>query len=146
MFLGQFNHGVDDKGRVIIPNRLRASLGERFFMTRGIDGCVFVYPESEYQALTEKLNSKPQLDRKTLLLQRFFLGSEASVDGQGRVAIPSNLRGWAKIEEQGEVVIVGMGSRVEIWNKDSWSQYNDELTDSVISDAARDLGLEWHGV
>jgi MraZ protein len=141
VFQGEFDHSVDDKGRVIIPTRFRSSLGERFFMTKGVGGCIFVYTEGAYKDLSETLNQQRQLDEHTMRLQRFFTATETSVDGQGRVAIPSKLRDWAKIGEQGDVVIVGTGSRIEIWSQASWTRYNDELTDAMISASAREVGI-----
>lgn len=141
VFQGEFDHSVDDKGRVIIPNRFRASLGVRFYMTKGVGGCIFIYTEAGYSVLSEKLAEQKQLDEYTMRLQRFFTSTEASVDTQGRVAIPSKLREWAKIPEQGDVVIVGTGSRIEIWSQQAWERYNDELTDAMISEAAREVGI-----
>ena len=141
VFQGEFDHSVDDKGRVIIPNRFRSSLGERFFMTKGVGGCIFIYTESAYKTLSDTLQNQRQLDEHTMRLQRFFTSTEASVDGQGRVAIPSKLRDWAKIGEQGNVVIVGTGSRIEIWSEDRWDSYNDALTDLMITESAREIGI-----
>lgn len=141
VFQGEFDHSVDDKGRVIIPTRFRSSLGERFYMTKGVGRCIFVYTESAYKDLSETLSSQRQLDEHTMRLQRFFTATEASVDGQGRVAIPGKLREWAKIAEQGEVVIVGAGSRIEIWSGAAWDTYNAELTDAMISESAREVGI-----
>ncbi len=141
VFQGEFDHSVDDKGRVIIPNRFRSSLGERFYMTKGVGGCIFVYTEGAYKDLSDTLQSQRQLDEHTMRLQRFFTSTEASVDGQGRVAIPSKLRDWAKIGEQGDVVIVGTGSRIEIWGREAWNRYNDELSDAMITESAREIGI-----
>lgn len=142
VFQGEFDHSVDDKWRVIIPNKFRSSLGERFFMTKGVGGCIFVYTEAGYKELSETLNKQRQLDEHTMRLQRFFTATETSVDGQGRVAIPSKLREWAKIGEQGgDVVIVGTGSRIEMWSKLSWDRYNDNLTDAMITESAREVGI-----
>lgn len=141
MFQGEFDHSVDDKGRVIIPNRFRASLGERFYMTKGVGGCIFVYTEAAYKELSDTLSRQRQLDEHTMRLQRFFTATETGVDGQGRVAIPSKLREWAKIPEQGDVVIVGTGSRIEIWSQEAWDRYNGDLTDAMISESAREVGI-----
>lgn len=141
VFQGEFDHSVDDKGRVIIPTRFRSSLGERFYMTKGLDGCIFVYTEAAYKDLSETLSRQRQLDEHTMRLQRFFTSTEASVDGQGRVAIPSKLREYAKIGAEGDVVIVGTGSRLEIWSADSWARYNGDLTAEMITESARELGI-----
>ncbi len=141
VFQGEFDHSVDDKGRVIIPTRFRSSLGERFYMTKGLDGCIFVYTEAAYKDLSETLSRQRQLDEHTMRLQRFFTSTEVSADGQGRVAIPIKLREYAKIGEQGDVVIVGTGSRLEIWSAESWALYNDDLTAEMITESARELGI-----
>jgi len=141
VFQGEFDHSVDDKGRVIIPTRFRSSLGERFYMTKGVGGCIFVYTEAAYKDLSETLQKQRQLDEHTMRLQRFFTSTEASVDGQGRVAIPAKLREWAKIGEQGDVVIVGTGSRLEMWSRPAWERYNDALTDDMITESAREVGI-----
>ncbi len=141
VFQGEFDHSVDEKGRVIIPTRFRSSLGERFYMTKGLDRCIFIYTEAAYKDLSETLSRQPPLDPFTLNLQRFFTSTEASVDGQGRVAIPPKLRKHAKIDEQGDVVIIGTGSRIEIWAAAAWEQYNDTLTTEVISASAREVGI-----
>ncbi len=141
VFQGEFDHSVDDKGRVIIPTRFRSSLGERFYMTKGMDGCIFVYTEAAYKDLSETLSRQRQLDEHTMRLQRFFTSTEVSADTQGRVAIPIKLREYAKIGEQGAVVIVGTGVRIEIWSAKSWERYNDDLTAVMITESARELGI-----
>ncbi len=141
VFQGVYDHSVDDKGRVIIPTKLRSSIGDRFYMTKGLGGCIFVYTELEYKNLTETLQKQRQLDEHTLRLQRFFTSTESGVDTQGRVAIPAKLREWAKIGDQGDVVIVGTTNRIEIWSRASWDNYNDQLTDAMISESAREVGI-----
>lgn len=141
IFQGEFDHSVDEKGRVIIPTKFRSSLGERFYMTKGLGGCVFVYTESAYKDLSETLSRQRQLDEHTMRLQRFFTSSELSADNQGRVAIPAKLREYAKIALLDEVVIVGTGSRIEIWSSQSWDVYNDHLTAEMITESARELGI-----
>ena len=141
VFQGEFDHSVDDKGRVIIPTKFRSSLGERFYMTKGLGGCIFVYTEPGYKDLSETLSRQRQLDEHTMRLQRFFTSTELNVDGQGRVAIPAKLREYAKIGEQGDVVIVGTGSRIEIWSSRSWALYNEDLTAEMITESARELGI-----
>lgn len=141
VFQGEFDHSVDDKGRVIIPSRFRNLLGERFYLTKGLDHCIFVYTEAEFKIMSEKLAAQRQLDEKTIRLQRFFTSTESSVDNQGRVALPLKLRKYAGIEETSEVTLVGTGNRIEIWESNAWIAYNDDLTDDVISEAAREVGL-----
>ena len=141
LFQGEFDHSVDDKGRVIIPTKFRSSLGERFYMTKGLGGCLFVYTEADYKELSETLSRQRQLDEHSMRLQRFFTSSELSADAQGRVAIPAKLREYAKIGLLDEVVIVGTGSRIEIWSSKSWMVYNENLTAEMITESARELGI-----
>jgi MraZ protein len=141
VFQGESEHSLDDKWRVIIPTRLRSSLGERFYMTKGIGGCIFVYTESAYKDMTEKLQKQRDLSLHALRLLRFFTSTESTADNQGRVQIPANLRDWAKIGEQSDVVIVGTGSKIEIWSRDAWIAYNDQLTDAMINESAREVGI-----
>ena len=141
VFQGEFDHSVDDKGRVIIPTKFRTSLGERCYMTKGLGGCLFVYTESSYKDLSETLARQKQLDEHTMRLQRFFTSSELYPDNQGRVSIPAKLREYAKISLLDEVVVVGTGSRIEIWSSRSWAVYNDQLTAEMITESARELGI-----
>jgi MraZ protein len=132
---------VDDKGRVIIPLRFRNELGNTFVITKGLDRCLFVYRENDFLEMEKKLEAQPALDRHTIRLQRWFSAEaiETQVDNQGRVAIPSNLRDFAGIDE--EVVIVGAGSRIEVWSRAGWDAFNASLTDEDISLSAAEVGL-----
>ncbi len=116
MFMGQYEHSVDAKGRTIIPARYREDLGETFVVTRGLDGCLFLYPQSEWQNFVDKLQKLPS-NQNTRKIQRQFLSKamEVMVDKQGRILIPALLRKDAAIEK--EVVFVGMMNRVEVWDK-----------------------------
>lgn len=111
---------VDDKGRVVIPLRFRASLGERFIVTRGFEGCVFVFTNDRWQAFSERFNDGANFEPRKLKLQRFLYSAatEVSPDSQGRIAIPQELREWAGIVPNSEVAIIGCANRVEIWAKD----------------------------
>ncbi len=141
MFRGAHYHSVDDKGRVIIPLRFRNELGNTFVITKGLDRCLFVFREDAFSEMEKKLEAQPALDKHTIRLQRWFSAEalETQVDSQGRVAIPSNLRDFAVIGE--DVVIVGAGSRIEIWSRDGWDAFNASLTDSDISESAAEVGL-----
>ena len=141
MFRGAHYHSVDDKGRVIIPLRFRNELGNTFVITKGLDRCLFVFREDAFSDMEKKLEAQPALDKHTIRLQRWFSAEalETQVDSQGRVAIPSNLRDFAVIGE--DVVIVGAGSRIEIWSRDGWDAFNASLTDSDISESAAEVGL-----
>ena len=120
MFMGEYNHSVDAKGRLIVPSKFREQLGNEFVVTKGMDGCLFVFDNSEWQAFAEKLRSLPMIDKEVRQFTRFFLAGAASVevDKQGRILIPSVLREFADITK--DAVLIGVGSRIEIWSKDRW--------------------------
>lgn len=123
MFVGEYQHTLDDKGRVIIPARLREELGERFVITRGLDRCLFVYHLDEWSAIEQKVKALPVNRSDARAFTRFFFSgaAEAETDRQGRVLIPQNLRDYAGIEK--EVVIVGVSNRVEVWSEKAWTEY-----------------------
>lgn len=141
MFRGGFVHNIDDKGRVIVPQKFRLLLGEKFVITKGLDGCLWVFTDEEFRKLDERLKTQPILDPNAVRLQRFFSGEavDAAADAQGRVAIPANLREYAAIEK--EVMIVGTGNRVEIWSKPKWDEISDILSDDLIRESAREIGF-----
>lgn len=116
MFMGQYEHSIDAKGRTIIPAKYREDLGEVFVVTRGLDGCLFLYPQLEWQTFVEKLQQLPS-NQNTRKIQRQFLSKamEVALDKQGRILIPALLRKEAALEK--EVVFLGMMNRVEIWDK-----------------------------
>lgn len=116
MFMGQYEHSIDAKGRVIIPAKYREDLGESFVVTRGLDGCLFLYPQEEWEAFVAKLQQLPS-NQNTRTIQRQFLSKamEVALDKQGRILVPALLRTSAALEK--EVVFVGMMNRVEVWDK-----------------------------
>ena len=120
MFRGEHRHTVDPKGRLIIPSKFREVLGDEFVVTKGMDGCLFVFDDPEWQAFEEKLRALPMIDKEARQFTRFFLAGAASVevDKQGRILLPAVLREFAGITK--DAVLVGVGSRVEIWSKDRW--------------------------
>lgn len=120
MFLGEFIHTVDDKGRVTIPARFRPDLTTGVVVTRGLDGCLALYPIVEWASLAGRVNALPITDRRARDLRRFVFGSAAETmpDRQGRVLIPVYLRQFAGID--GEVTVVGMNTYIEIWNPETW--------------------------
>ncbi len=120
MFMGEYNHTIDAKGRLIIPSKFREVLGDEFVVTKGMDGCLFVFDQPEWQAFEEKLRGLPMIDKEARQFTRFFLAGAASVevDKQGRILLPAVLREFAGITK--DTVLVGVGSRVEIWSKDRW--------------------------
>jgi MraZ protein len=120
MFLGEFNHTVDEKGRITVPARFRPELALGVVVTRGLDGCLALYPNAEWDTLAQQLNTLPLTDRRARDFRRFMFGSasEAVPDRQGRVLIPGYLRQYAAID--GEVTVVGMNTYIEIWNPETW--------------------------
>ena len=120
MFMGEYNHTIDAKGRLIIPSKFREALGDEFVVTKGMDGCLFVFDNSEWQNFAEKLRELPMMDKEVRQFTRFFLAGAASVevDKQGRILLPSVLREFADITK--DAVLVGVGSRIEIWSKNRW--------------------------
>lgn len=142
MFSGASHHNLDAKGRAVLPAKFRYSLGQRFMLTRGLGGCLWVFPEQAWRALEERLASLSLTNSNGLALQRFFLGSavECEVDNQGRVPIPAFLREVAKIEK--EMVVVGIGKRIEIWAREVWDAYDQQqLSDENIRDIAQDMEI-----
>ncbi|MDO5026223.1 MAG: division/cell wall cluster transcriptional repressor MraZ [Tissierellia bacterium] len=126
MYIGEYIHSIDSKGRVIMPQKFRDQLGPSFFITRGIDGCLFVYDESEWQAMYDKMKDLKLTSKKAREFSRFLYAParEVEVDKQGRIIIPQNLREYADIKK--EVAITGVASRIEIWSKERYDQYNIE--------------------
>lgn len=123
MFMGEYRHHADDKGRVIVPAKFRDELGSAFIVTRGLDRCLFVYPAEEWKKLEEQLKSLPLTKKDARAFTRFFFSGavECNLDKQGRVSITSPLRQYAQLEK--ECVIIGVTNRVEIWSKTIWEEY-----------------------
>lgn len=126
MLIGEFEHSLDSKGRLIMPAKLRETIGEKFVVTKGLDGCLFAFSITEWQKFEEKLKSLPLSNRNSREFTRFFLSgaTECEIDKQGRFLIPNNLRESANLQK--EVVIIGVGTRIEIWDKEKWDSYNNE--------------------
>ena len=126
MLIGEFEHSLDAKGRLIMPAKLREALGDKFVVTKGLDGCLFAFSIEEWSNFEEKLKSLPLSNRNSREFTRFFLSgaTECEIDKQGRFLIPTNLRETATLQK--EVVIIGVGTRIEIWDKEKWNSYNDE--------------------
>ena len=126
LFIGEYEHSVDVKGRIIMPSKLREDIGEKFIITKGLDKCLFAYSKSEWINFEEKLKTLPLTNKNARDFVRFFLSGavECEIDKQGRFLVPSNLRTYAKLEK--ETVIIGVGTRLEIWNKADWEKYSSE--------------------
>ncbi len=130
MFMGEFVHTIDEKGRLTIPSRLREGLGERFIVTRGLDQCLYVYPPDEWEVMEKKLKNLPftRADARALKRLLFSGAVEVERDKQNRILITQNLREYAKLAS--EVVIIGVSDHVEIWSQEAWKEYSEEASSS----------------
>ncbi|MGL5260353.1 MAG: division/cell wall cluster transcriptional repressor MraZ [Lachnospiraceae bacterium] len=141
MFIGEYNHTIDTKGRLIIPAKFREDLGEEFFITKGLDGCLFIYDKKEWNAFEEKLRTLPITTKDARKFTRFFLAGagEVTVDKQGRILVPTSLREFAQLTK--EVVLIGVANRVEVWSKELWEEAStyDDMDD--IAEHMAELGL-----
>ena len=142
MLIGEFEHSLDAKGRLIMPAKLREDIGERFVVTKGLDGCLFAFSLTEWTNFEEKLKTLPLSNKNSREFTRFFLSgaTECEIDKQGRFLIPNNLRQVANLQK--EVIIIGVGTRIEIWNKDKWKSYsNDSISVEDIAESMTMLGI-----
>lgn len=130
MFMGEYQHSIDDKGRLIIPAKFRDALGPTFIVTRGLDQCLFVYPMSEWKVLEQKLKALPLMKSDARAFTRFFFSgaTECELDKQGRIHIPKILADHAKLEK--DCVVIGVSNRVEIWSKQMWESYSQASEES----------------
>lgn len=140
--MGEFNHSIDAKGRIIVPAKFREDLGEEFVVTLGLDGCLFLYPDSEWREFVEQLKCLPG-NRQARQLQRYFLAGATTceIDKQGRVLIPAKLREHAKLEK--DVVFVGVLGKIEIWSKELWDANNDYGDMETIAENMSELGISF---
>lgn len=138
MFIGEYHHAIDEKGRIFIPAKFREQLGYNFVITRGIENCLFVYPNKNWAQITDKLNSLPFTKKDARTFNRFFMSGATNVelDKQGRVNIASPLIEYAGLEK--DCVVIGTGDRLEIWSKSSWDDFFNSTKDSM-SDIAENL-------
>ena len=126
MLIGEYEHSLDAKGRLIMPAKLREDIGEKFIVTKGLDGCLFAYSKEEWNNFEEKLKTLPLTNKNARDFVRFFLSGavECEIDKQGRFLIPNNLRTYAILEK--EIIIIGVGTRIEIWNRENWKKYSSD--------------------
>ncbi|QUG40995.1 division/cell wall cluster transcriptional repressor MraZ [Psychrobacillus sp. INOP01] len=142
MFMGEYQHNVDAKGRLIIPSKFREHLEDNFVLTRGLDNCLFGYPMNEWRKLEEKLKELPVTKKDARAFTRFFFSgaTEVEIDKQGRINIPNNLRSYAKMDK--ECIVLGVSNRLEIWAKDAWENYFVESEDSFNDIAENMIGFD----
>ena len=143
LLIGEYAHSIDAKGRLIMPAKLKEDIGEKFVITKGLDGCLFVYSQKEWKNFEDKLRAFPLTNKDARALMRFFLAGamECEIDKQGRFLITSNLREFAGLEK--EVIIVGVLNKIEIWSKDKWTAYTEKenLEADEIAEKMSNLGI-----
>ncbi|MFQ5854499.1 MAG: division/cell wall cluster transcriptional repressor MraZ [Anaerolineae bacterium] len=137
MFSGEYEHNIDDKGRLIVPMRLRSELSTNVFITRGFDKCLFVYPTRAWEEIAAHLKRLPTTQIAARSVSRLlFSGSETTLDKQGRISISPPLREYADIQLGSEVVVIGVNNRIELWNKDRWGEFIGKLEEEAADLAA----------
>lgn len=143
MFMGEYRHSIDTKGRLIIPAKFREELAGKCVLTRGLDGCLFGYPMDEWQLLEQKLQQLPLTKKDARAFVRFFYSAatETEFDKQGRINLPQSLLTHAKVEKK--CVIVGVSNRFEIWSEERWQDFSDEAEENFdeIAENMIDFGL-----
>lgn len=138
MLMGEFKHNIDSKGRLIVPAKFRDDLGERFIVTRGLDGCLFGYPQEEWKVLEQKLKQLPLAKKESRAFTRFFYSAatECTLDKQGRINLPQTLIDHAGLEKA--CYVIGVSERFEIWSEDRWSDFSTEAEDN-FEDMAEEM-------
>ena len=143
MFMGEYNHTIDAKGRLIVPSKFRELLGNEFVVTKGLDGCLFVFSNEEWQEFELKLKALPLTNKSARQFARFFVAgaTPCELDKQGRILLPQTLREFAGLDK--DVVLTGMLNRIEIWSKQKWNENNslDDVAMDEIAEQMTDLGL-----
>lgn len=133
MFMGEHHHNIDDKNRLVIPSNFRSSLGESFIVTRGLEKCLYIYTEAEWQKIVDKLASLPftKKDARTFVRSFFSAAANCNLDRQGRISIMPNQAQYAELQK--ECVIIGANDRLEIWSKENWDNFNLLYSDTLES-------------
>ncbi len=143
--MGEYQHTIDSKGRLIVPSKFRDGLGQKFVITKGLDNCLFVYPMDEWNIIEKKLKNLPFTKKDARAFVRFFFSgaNECELDKQGRILLPSNLREYAKLEK--DAVILGVSSRIEIWSKEVWESYSQEaeMDYEEIAEKLQDIDIDF---
>lgn len=139
--MSKYNHTIDPKGRLSIPSKYREILGDEFVVSKGMDGCLFVYADETWKEFEAKLAALPLVNKQARQLARFFLSGAqyVTVDKQGRILVPQDLRDFAGLEK--DVVLSGMGSRIEVWSLAKWNEVNGDVDIDEISEGVGDMGL-----
>ena len=130
MFMGEFHHTIDAKGRIIVPSKFRQGMGESFVITRGMDGCLFGYPKDQWTKLEAQLDKLPLTKKDARAFTRFFYSAatEVEFDKQGRINLSAPLIKFSKLEKN--CVIIGVSDRIEIWDEENWNKFNEEAEEN----------------
>ena len=142
MFIGEYAHAIDNKNRIIIPSKFREELGQKFVLTKGLDGCLYVYTLNEWKKLEEKLQKLPLTNKNARAFARFFFSgaNEIETDKQFRTLISQNLLEYANIKK--DIISIGVSNRIEIWSKEKWDEYNALNIDyDNIAEQMSELGI-----
>jgi MraZ protein len=143
LFIGEYRHGLDAKGRVIVPVKFRDGLGDKFVLTKGLDGCLFAYSKEEWANFENKIKTLPLTSKDARAFVRFFFSGavECEIDKQGRTLIPPMLREHAELDK--DLVIIGVSTRVEIWSQAKWDSYSEaeDLEADVLAEKMAELGI-----
>ena len=141
LLIGEYEHMLDAKGRLTMPSKLKKDMGESFILTKGLDGCLFAFSQEEWLNFETKLKQLPLSDKNARNFVRFFLSgaTECEIDKQGRFLIPNNLRTSVNLEK--DAVIIGVGTRLEIWNKEAWQAKDEEISADEIAENMTMLGI-----
>lgn len=143
MFIGEFQHTVDKKGRIIVPSKFRDMLGASFICTKGLDGCLFMYNKDDWNIFVAKVSALPisNIDGRKFARYFFSGATECEMDSLGRIVIPQNLRAHANLEK--DIVSIGVSNRVEIWDKEAWEKYNsiENFVDDELAARMAELGI-----
>ncbi|MFT5281050.1 MAG: MraZ protein [Flavobacteriaceae bacterium] len=143
MLLGQYNHILDGKNRLSLPSKVRRQLGKKVIVTKGLDGCLFLYTEKDWKNFSDKMSDLPMGQADTRAFSRFILGSatEIDIDSNGRILLPSVLASFAKLKSK--VVIAGVYSRMEIWDEKAWDKHQaeNEKRADALAEKLGDIGM-----
>lgn len=143
MFMGEFKHTLDTKGRLIIPAKFREELGDKFVITRGMDGCLFGYTQTEWALLEDNLKTLPLTKKDSRAFVRFLYSAatECEFDKQGRINIPASLREHADLEKK--CVLVGVSNRFEVWSEERWNSFTESASENFdeIAENMVDFGF-----
>lgn len=143
MFIGEYSHSIDEKGRLAIPIKFRADLAKGAVVTRGLDNCLFLYSQSEWQKLADKLSKLPISKANTRAFARLMLAGamDVEIDRQGRIILPDYLRKFAGIKKK--VIVAGLYNRLEIWDELKWQRYKrgTEIKSGDIAEQLGELGV-----